>query len=99
MRDIIEIKPPALKIFGQNNSPLALFHNAISQCERYLDFADSNKEYLLNEKGLRFDSPTALLIAGWNLNEECNKALRRKERLNPRIRILLITISWLLLFQ
>jgi hypothetical protein len=86
-RDIIEIKPPGLKMFGKNNKPLTAFHNALSQCERYIDFADANHEYLRREKGLLFDAPIAVLIAGWELSLESRSELRRKERLIPRIRI------------
>lgn len=87
MRDIIEIKPPGLKIFGKNGSPLASFYSSVAQCERYLDFADSNRDYLNREKGLLFDAPIAILITGWDLDRECHRELRRKERLNPRIKI------------
>lgn len=87
LRDIIEIKPPGLRMFGKNGSPLAAFHSSISQCERYIDFSDTNRDYLRNEKGLLFDAPIAILIVGWDLSRESLKELRRKERLNPRIKI------------
>jgi hypothetical protein len=87
LRDIIEIKPPGTRLFGKGGAPLAAFHSAIAQCERYIDFADSNRDYLCREKGLRFDTPTAILVAGLDLDVECLKELRRKERLSPRLRI------------
>lgn len=87
LRDIIEIKPPGLKLFGNKKNPLASFHDSITQCERYIDFTDKNSDYLNREKGLRFNAPIAVLVAGWNLESDCLEELRRKERLNPRIKI------------
>lgn len=87
LRDIVEIKPPGLKLFGRNNAPLAALNASITQCERYIDFADQNRDYLDREKGLRFNAPIAMLVAGWNIEPECLDVLRRKERLNPRIKI------------
>jgi hypothetical protein len=87
LRDIIEIKPPGLRLFGKGNSLLAAFHSSVTQCERYIDFADANRDYLRREKGLLFDRPIAILVAGYDLPEKCLIELRRKERLNPRLRV------------
>lgn len=87
LRDIIEIKPPGLKLFKSDGTPSATLHAAFSQCERYLDFADANRDYLLREKGLAFDAPQAILIAGYDVSPSSLQELRRKERMSPRLRI------------
>lgn len=84
-RDIIEIKPPFLPLFKENNCFRAEFNNAWDQGERYLDFARNDSDYLKRQKGLFFDNPKCYLIAGYNLNDEQFKELRRKERMNPAI--------------
>jgi len=87
-RDIIEIKPPFLPLFTENNSFRAEFNSAWNQCERYLDFARSEAEYLRRQKGLNFDNPKCYLLAGYKLTNAQISECRRKERMNPVITIL-----------
>ena len=87
-RDIIEIKPPTLPLFKQNNEPRAEFNSAWNKAERYLDFARREADYLLRQKGLRFDNPRCYLLAGNSLTDDQMQVIRLKERLNPAISVL-----------
>ncbi len=87
-RDIFEIKSPFLSLFKSNDTFRAEFNDAWNQTERYLDFARRESDYLRREKGLFFDNPKCYLIAGYNLNDNQLREIRRKERMNPAITIL-----------
>ena len=58
----------------------AEFNAALVQAARYRDFAISNRDYLYREKGMDFDDPSAILIAGFNLRPDERKLLRLQER-------------------
>jgi hypothetical protein len=93
--DIIELKPPTMKMFRQGGEIAAEFNNAWNQAERYLNFARLNSDYL-RRKGLMFDHPKCMLICGYNLSEVQREAIRVKERMNPSIQFL--TYNDLLVF-
>lgn len=87
-RDIIEIKPPFLKIFRKNDEFRSEFNDAWNQVERYLDFTRTEADYLFRKKHLRFENPNCYLIMGYELSEIQIKMIRAKERMNPSITIL-----------
>jgi hypothetical protein len=86
-RDIIEVKPPFMKVFRNDGTLSHEFNDAWNQVERYLEFARDEKDYL-RRRGLSFSSPACILIAGYGLTDDQIHLLRRKERLNPAIRLL-----------
>lgn len=74
--DIIEIKPPFTNYFKDTTGELnANFKDAWGQAIRYLRYAERNRRGLLEEKGLRFDSPECYLVLGYNFNDEERKKL------------------------
>lgn len=84
-RDIVEIKRPTVSLFRADGEFSADFLRMWTQAERYLDFARENADYLAKEKGLRFDCPRCILIAGWNLSDQQLRTVRSKQRMNPAI--------------
>ena len=87
-RDIIEIKQPFMPLFCQDGSFRAEFHRAWQQAEDYLEFALSDTDFLYRRKGLRFDNPHCNLLLGYDLSPDQSAALRRKQKMHPRITIL-----------
>lgn len=88
-RDVIEVKPPFMKIFrADGRNFIQEFNDALNQAERYLDFVDNNRDYLSRAKGLIFENASCTLICGYALDPEGQKLLRAKERaLNGRLHI------------
>jgi hypothetical protein len=86
--DIIEVKQPFLELFRADGNFSAEFNDSWNQAERYYLFAKDNRDFLLREKGLRFENPRCLLLAGYKLNEDQLKAVRQKESLFPAITVL-----------
>lgn len=87
-RDIFELKQPFLQLFRQDGSFRSEFLQAWDQAERYLDFAQTNADYIQRVKGLRFDAPRCYLIIGYRLNRSQLTSVRRKQRSNSAIEIL-----------
>jgi len=87
-RDIIEIKSPFLQLFRDDGSFRADFNNAWNKAERYLDFTRREADYLRRQKGIFFDNPKCILLAGYQLSESQIAEFRIKERMNPAITIL-----------
>lgn len=87
-RDIIEIKLPQAKCSRKDGSLSAEFNAHWDQTERYVDFATTDRDYLLRQKNLRFENPKAWLIVGQNLEVTVLAQIRRKARQNPRITVL-----------
>lgn len=88
-RDVIEVKPPFMPLFTSKEGDFrADFLRAWDQCERYLDFTRKQRQYLIDEKGLRFENPHCYLIAGHDLDDKHRKQLARKQDMNPAITIL-----------
>jgi hypothetical protein len=86
-RDVIELKPPTMKVFGKSGDFSAEFNRAWSQTERYLDFILRQRGYL-QDKGMNFHNPKCYLILGWNLSEDEREMVSVKERMNPSIELL-----------
>ena len=87
-RDILEIKPPFIQLFKADGSFRSEFLQAWDQAERYLDLARTQRQYLADQKGLRFENPHCLLLLGHDLSEEHRLVILRKQRMNPAITIL-----------
>lgn len=87
-RDIFEIKPPFTKFFRSDGGLSANFNEAWSQAERYLDFARRESEYLLRQKGVRFENPKCYLILGVDLTLNQIEQIHTKMRMNPAIELL-----------
>lgn len=87
LSDIIEIKQPFLELFRQDGEFNSTFNDTWNQIEKYLNFAREEKDYL-RRKGLNFDNPRCLLIAGYNMEPSCLKKIRTKERLNPSVEVI-----------
>jgi predicted transcriptional regulator len=85
--DIFEIKPPFMQIFRSDGKFSSDFNKSWNQAERYLAFAQIERDYL-QRKGLNFDNPKCILIAGFDLPDEILRRLRTKQRLNPLIQLL-----------
>lgn len=86
-RDIIEIKSPFLTLFKADDGLAATFNDAWNQAERYLDICQRESDYLRRQKGLKFDNPRCFLLLGYGLSEGQLKSIRRKERMNPAVRV------------
>lgn len=87
LSDVIEIKQPFLELFRQDGEFNSIFNDTWNQIEKYLNFAREEKDYL-RRKGLNFDNPKCLLIAGYNIEPSCLKKIRTKERLNPSVEVI-----------
>jgi hypothetical protein len=86
-RDILEIKSPFMSILRQNGKFHSDFDQAWDQCEKYLNLAREERDYL-RRKGLAFDNPKCYLIAGHKLGDDALNRIRVKQRMNPAIDIL-----------
>jgi len=86
-RDIIEIKSPFSPVLRKDGELSSEFNEAWNQCERYLNFAKEDKDYL-RRKGLAFDNPKCYLIIGYSLSDEALGRIRVKERMTPTIEVL-----------
>ncbi|VVB91355.1 Uncharacterised protein [uncultured archaeon] len=73
-RDIIEIKPPFMKVFREDGNFTSDFNDAWNQAERYLNFAREEKDYL-QRKGMRFDNPKCFLVLGWDISKSLSENL------------------------
>jgi Domain of unknown function (DUF4263) len=78
-RDIIELKQPFLSLFRKNGTFSPDFNDAWNQVERYLDFCQRQRAYLLDAKQLRFENPRCILLIGNNLSTIETNAIRTKE--------------------
>ncbi|MCP5555903.1 MAG: Shedu anti-phage system protein SduA domain-containing protein [Verrucomicrobiales bacterium] len=86
--DVVELKQPFLKLFRADGSFSATFSDAWNQAERYLDFCQRQRTYLLEQKKLRFENPRCILLIGQNLTAEQSDAIRAKESLNRLITVM-----------
>ena len=86
--DIIELKQPFLQLFRASGHFAAPFNDAWNQVEAYLQFTVRNRSYLLQEKGLRFENPSSILICGQGLDESQLSAIREKESISRAITVL-----------
>jgi hypothetical protein len=86
-RDIIEIKSPSIPVLRKDGKLTSEFNEAWNQCEKYLNFAKEDKDYL-RRKGFSFDNPRCYLIIGHQLPEEALRKIKVKEKMNPTIEVL-----------
>lgn len=100
--DILELKQPFMKCFKSKGTPSSAFNDAWDQAGRYLTFTRRWRDYLREQKGLRFENPRCTLIAGYNLSEDELREVREKESLTPGLSVLtydqLATLSQHVLF-
>ena len=85
-RDIIEIKSPSIPVLRKDGELSSEFNEAWNQCERYLNFAKEDKDYL-RRKGFSFDNPRCYLIVGHKLSEEALRKIGVKEKMTPAIEV------------
>lgn len=85
--DVIEIKQPFLKLFRADGGFTAEFNEAWEQAERYLRFTIRQRQYLRDEKDLRFENPRCILVIGYALDERKLASLRDKQFLKDLITI------------
>ena len=83
-RDVIEIKSPFISVSRRDGELSSEFNNAWNQTERYLNFVRDERDYLAH-KGLHFDRPKCVLIAGYRISKQALAKIRGKEKLNPAI--------------
>ena len=86
--DVVELKQPFLKLFRADGTFSATFSDAWNQAERYLDFCQRQRTYLLEQKRLRFENARCILLIGQNLTAEQTDAIRAKESLNRLITVM-----------
>ena len=86
--DIIELKQPFLKLFRSDETFSAAFSDAWHQAERYLDFCMRQRNYLLDQKHLRFDNPKCILLMGSNFTMAQSDAIRAKESMSRLIKVM-----------
>ncbi|MBT4502305.1 MAG: DUF4263 domain-containing protein [Gemmatimonadetes bacterium] len=86
--DIIELKQPFLPLFKASGQFAAPFNDAWNQVESYLQFTLRNRGYLLQEKGLRFENPSSILICGHSLQESELATIRQKESISRAVSVL-----------
>jgi hypothetical protein len=86
--DIVELKQPFLALFRADGSFSAEFNDSWNQAERYLDFCQRQRAYLLDQKELRFENPRCLLLTGNDLTSTEIRSIRSKEGFNPLITVL-----------
>jgi len=86
-RDVLEIKPPFMKLTRSDGEWSPEFLRAWDQAERYLHFCRTQRAYL-HDKGLNFENPICSLVIGYNLDEGIRSRLRAKESMNAALRVL-----------
>lgn len=86
--DILELKQPFMKCFRTNGALSSDFNDAWNQAERYMAFTRRQREYLREEKKLRFENPRCVLIAGYEIDDDGLRKIREKESLTLGISVL-----------
>ena len=86
--DVIELKQPFLRLFRKDGSFSAAFNDAWNQAERYLDFCQRQRTYLMDQKQLRFENPRCILVVGHELTVPESEAVRAKESANRMISVM-----------
>lgn len=77
-----------MQCFRKDGGFTALFNDAWSQAERYLNFVRSQRQYLREAKDLLFENPRCFLIVGHGMSDQERQALRVKESFTPTITVL-----------
>jgi hypothetical protein len=86
--DVVELKQPFLSLFKQDGAFAATFNDAWNQAETYLGFAEQQRAYLREEKNLRFENPTCVLLVGCGLTEPQLRKLREREARGRGIKLM-----------
>ena len=86
--DILELKQPFMKCFRNDGTLSSDFNDAWNQATGYLGFVLRQRDYLREEKKLRFENPRCILIAGHRPSDEELRRIREKEALTPSITVL-----------
>ena len=86
--DIVELKQPFLKYFTEDDEPTAVLQAAWHQAERYLTFANENRDYLKREKNINVENPRCWLLIGRHWTPAQAKQIRIKETHNAKIKVL-----------
>jgi hypothetical protein len=86
--DIVELKQPFLKYFTDEDEPGAVLQAAWHQAERYLTFANENRDYLKREKNINVENPRCWLLIGTQWTAAQAKQIRIKETHNAKIKVL-----------
>lgn len=87
--DILELKQPFTNCFlSRGDDFTAEFNRAWNQAERYIAFTRRQRDYLREEKKLRFENPRCILIIGYNLNDDQLKKIREKESIAQSINVI-----------
>jgi len=86
--DVIELKQPFLRLFRRAGWFTATFNDACNQAERYLDFCQRQRTYLMDQKQLRFENPRCILLIGHDLSVPESHAVRAKESASRLITVM-----------
>lgn len=86
--DVVELKQPFLRLFRRDGSFTAAFNDAWNQAERYLDFCQRQRTYLMDQKQLRFENPRCILLIGHDLSVPETDAVRAKESVSRLITVM-----------
>lgn len=86
--DVVELKQPFLRLFRRDGSFTAAFNDAWNQAERYLDFCQRQRTYLMDQKHLRFENPRCILLIGHDLSVPESDAVRAKESVSRHITVM-----------
>lgn len=85
---MVELKQPFLRLFRADGHFNSDFNDAWNQAERYLDFCQRQRTYLLDQKQLRFENPRCILLIGHNLSVPESSAVRAKESASRLITVI-----------
>ncbi|MEZ5328508.1 MAG: DUF4263 domain-containing protein [Verrucomicrobiales bacterium] len=86
--DVVELKQPFLRLFRSDGSLSATFNDAWNQAERYLDFCQRQRTYLMDQKQLRFENSRCILLIGHDLTIPQSDAIRSKESMSRLITVM-----------
>ena len=86
--EILELKQPFMKCFRSNGELSSDFNDSWNQAERYIAFTRRQRDYLREEKKLRFENARCILIAGYEIEEDLLRKIREKESIALSISVL-----------
>lgn len=87
-QDILELKQPFIKCFRSNGDLSSDFNDSWNQAERYIAFTRRQRDYLREEKQLRFENARCILIAGYEIKDDLLRKIREKESIALSISVL-----------
>ena len=86
--EILELKQPFMKCFRSTGELSSDFNDAWNQAERYIAFTRRQRDYLREEKKLRFENARCILIAGYEIEDDFLRKIREKESIALSISVL-----------